>query len=135
MANQVSELFDAAIWREVPGFESATDITYHRHISLGMVRIAFNRPEVRNAFRPKTVDELAADARRAAGTAAAEGYGRVGGLGVRVNAYAGCLFTGTRWRESQRDDTGCVDGEALPGAVGGLTELGGIGPFEQDGLD
>jgi naphthoate synthase len=52
-------LFDAAIWREVPGFESATDITYHRHISLGMVRIAFNRPEVRNAFRPKTVDELA----------------------------------------------------------------------------
>ena len=59
MANQVSELFDAAIWREVPGFESVTDITYHRHISLGMVRIAFNRPEVRNAFRPKTVDELA----------------------------------------------------------------------------
>ena len=52
-------MFDAAIWREVPGFESATDITYHRHISLGMVRIAFNRPEVRNAFRPKTVDELA----------------------------------------------------------------------------
>jgi naphthoate synthase len=60
MANQVSELFDAAIWREVPGFESATDITYHRHATLGMVRIAFNRPEVRNAFRPKTVDELAA---------------------------------------------------------------------------
>ena len=51
-------MFDAAIWREVPGFESATDITYHRHVSLGMVRIAFNRPEVRNAFRPKTVDEL-----------------------------------------------------------------------------
>jgi len=60
MANQVSELFDAAIWRDVPGFESATDVTYHRHQSLGMVRIAFNRPEVRNAFRPKTVDELAA---------------------------------------------------------------------------
>lgn len=60
MSNQVSELFDAAIWREVPGFESLSDITYHRHVSLGMVRIAFNRPEVRNAFRPKTVDELAA---------------------------------------------------------------------------
>jgi naphthoate synthase len=60
MANQVSELFDAAIWREVPGFESLTDVTYHRHETLGMVRIAFNRPEVRNAFRPKTVDELAA---------------------------------------------------------------------------
>lgn len=60
MANQVSELFDAAIWREVPGFEALTDITYHRHFELGMVRIAFNRPEVRNAFRPKTIDELAA---------------------------------------------------------------------------
>jgi naphthoate synthase len=60
MSNQVSELFDAAIWREVAGFEALTDITYHRHVSLGIVRIAFNRPEVRNAFRPKTVDELAA---------------------------------------------------------------------------
>jgi len=60
MANQVSELFDASIWRQVPGFEKQTDITYHQHNSLGVVRIAFNRPEVRNAFRPKTVDELAA---------------------------------------------------------------------------
>ena len=60
MSNQVSELFDAAIWQDVAGFEALTDITYHRHVSLGMVRIAFNRPEVRNAFRPKTVDELAA---------------------------------------------------------------------------
>ena len=58
MSNPVSELFDAAIWQEVPGFEALTDITYHRHNSLGMVRIAFNRPEVRNAFRPQTVDEL-----------------------------------------------------------------------------
>lgn len=60
MANQVSELFDASIWHQVPGFEKQTDITYHQHNSLGVVRIAFNRPEVRNAFRPKTVDELAA---------------------------------------------------------------------------
>jgi naphthoate synthase len=60
MANPVSELFDASIWREVPGFENQTDISYHQHISLGVVRVAFNRPEVRNAFRPKTVDELAA---------------------------------------------------------------------------
>ena len=58
MSKQVSELFDAAIWHEVPGFEALSDITYHRHNSLGMVRIAFNRPEVRNAFRPQTVDEL-----------------------------------------------------------------------------
>ena len=60
MANQVSELFDASIWQQVPGFEKQTDITYHQHNSMGVVRIAFNRPEVRNAFRPKTVDELAA---------------------------------------------------------------------------
>jgi naphthoate synthase len=58
MANQVSEIFDAQLWREVQGFEQLTDITYHRHVSLGVVRIAFNRPEVRNAFRPQTVDEL-----------------------------------------------------------------------------
>ena len=58
MASKVSELFDEQIWREVPGFEQLEDITYHQHVSLGIVRIAFNRPEVRNAFRPKTVDEL-----------------------------------------------------------------------------
>jgi len=58
MANQVSEIFDAQLWREVEGFSQLSDITYHRHVSLGAVRIAFNRPEVRNAFRPQTVDEL-----------------------------------------------------------------------------
>jgi naphthoate synthase len=60
MANPVSELFDAAIWQQVAGFENQTDITYHQHVSMGVVRVAFNRPEIRNAFRPKTVDELAA---------------------------------------------------------------------------
>jgi naphthoate synthase len=58
MTKQVSEIFDSSIWREVPGFDSLEDITYHKHNELGIVRIAFNRPEVRNAFRPKTVDEL-----------------------------------------------------------------------------
>jgi naphthoate synthase len=53
----VSEIFDAAAWTEVPGFDFA-DITYHRALSSGTVRVAFNRPEVRNAFRPGTVDEL-----------------------------------------------------------------------------
>jgi naphthoate synthase len=65
MANQVSELFDASIWHEVPGFGELTDITYHKHNTLGIVRIAFDRPEVRNAFRPKTVDELVAALRHA----------------------------------------------------------------------
>ena len=58
MANQVSEIFDATVWKDVAGFDALTDITYHRHVSLGAVRVAFNRPEVRNAFRPQTVDEL-----------------------------------------------------------------------------
>ncbi|MEM9073193.1 MAG: 1,4-dihydroxy-2-naphthoyl-CoA synthase [Myxococcota bacterium] len=54
----VSEIFDAALWEPVKGFEGLTDITYHRAKAHGTVRIAFNRPEVRNAFRPHTVDEL-----------------------------------------------------------------------------
>ncbi|MEK9907530.1 MAG: 1,4-dihydroxy-2-naphthoyl-CoA synthase [Aquiluna sp.] len=49
--------FDKAQWKPVAGFE-LTDISYHRHVSLGVVRIGFSRPEVRNAFRPQTVDEL-----------------------------------------------------------------------------
>ncbi|MFP6664500.1 MAG: 1,4-dihydroxy-2-naphthoyl-CoA synthase [Deltaproteobacteria bacterium] len=53
----VSEIFDPTRWRAVPGFDFQ-DITYHRAVEQGTVRIAFDRPEVRNAFRPKTVDEL-----------------------------------------------------------------------------
>ncbi|MFG1906699.1 1,4-dihydroxy-2-naphthoyl-CoA synthase [Kribbella sp. NPDC048928] len=53
----VSEIFDPSAWKQVDGFE-LTDITYHRAVDAGVVRIAFNRPEVRNAFRPQTVDEL-----------------------------------------------------------------------------
>jgi naphthoate synthase len=53
----VSELFDPGAWKEVKGF-GFTDITYHRAVDHGTVRVAFNRPEVRNAFRPHTVDEL-----------------------------------------------------------------------------
>ncbi|MDC4233535.1 1,4-dihydroxy-2-naphthoyl-CoA synthase [Actinomyces sp. B33] len=66
----VSDTFDPARWREVDGFD-LTDITYHRGVSRGresdgrpagadlpVVRIAFDRPDIRNAFRPHTVDEL-----------------------------------------------------------------------------
>ncbi len=53
----VSQLFDTNRWKEVEGFDF-TDITYHRAVDQGTVRIAFNRPEVLNAFRPHTVDEL-----------------------------------------------------------------------------
>jgi naphthoate synthase len=59
----VSEIFDPSAWAAVPGFD-LTDITYHRAVdpdggkAPGVVRVAFDRPEVRNAFRPHTVDEL-----------------------------------------------------------------------------
>ncbi|GAB3491258.1 1,4-dihydroxy-2-naphthoyl-CoA synthase [Flexivirga lutea] len=59
--SQVSEIFDQSAWQPVEGFDF-TDITYHRCVrpgpERGTVRIAFDRPEVRNAFRPHTVDEL-----------------------------------------------------------------------------
>jgi naphthoate synthase len=57
VADSPSELFDPGAWRQVPGFDFV-DITYHRAVETGAVRIAFDRPEVRNAFRPGTVDEL-----------------------------------------------------------------------------
>ena len=53
----VSALFDPGAWQPVDGFD-LTDITYHRAVDVGVVRVAFDRPEVRNAFRPHTVDEL-----------------------------------------------------------------------------
>lgn len=63
---KVSETFDPTKWRTIKGFEDLTDITYHRGVErngdterdLPVVRVAFHRPEVRNAFRPHTVDEL-----------------------------------------------------------------------------
>jgi naphthoate synthase len=54
----VSETFDPDAWDDVPGFDDLTDITYHRARAHGTVRIAFDRPDVLNAFRPHTVDEL-----------------------------------------------------------------------------
>ena len=57
----MAETFDPRAWRRVEGLELG-DITYHRAVGAGpasgVVRIAFDRPEVRNAFRPQTVDEL-----------------------------------------------------------------------------
>jgi naphthoate synthase len=53
----VSRIFDPDRWDPVPGFDF-DDITYHRAKDVGAVRVAFDRPECRNAFRPQTVDEL-----------------------------------------------------------------------------
>jgi naphthoate synthase len=66
LPTRVSETFDPWRWRDVAGFEDLTDLTYHRGVvrrdgdvrDLPVVRVAFHRPEVRNAFRPHTVDEL-----------------------------------------------------------------------------
>ena len=53
----VSDIFDPSRWREIDGFKFRV-VTYHRAIGQGTVRIAFDRPDIRNAFRPNTVDEL-----------------------------------------------------------------------------
>ena len=67
LPKQVSEIFDPTKWRDITGFEDLTDVTYHRAVSRDengnctdkpIVRVAINRPELRNAFRPHTVDEL-----------------------------------------------------------------------------
>ncbi len=54
----VSDLFDPAEWTLAPGAGEYTDITAHVSNDGRIARIAFDRPEVRNAFRPHTVDEL-----------------------------------------------------------------------------
>ena len=58
MTASVSDIFDPSAWHDVAGFEGLTDVTYHHDLTGRIARLAFNRPEVRNAFRPRTVDEL-----------------------------------------------------------------------------
>jgi naphthoate synthase len=58
MTERVSEIFDETKWMDVAGFGALTDLTYHHSLDGRIARVAFNRPEVRNAFRPHTVDEL-----------------------------------------------------------------------------
>ena len=55
----VSELFDPAQWADAAVAADFTDVTAHRSTDGRIARIAIDRPEVRNAFRPRTVDELA----------------------------------------------------------------------------
>jgi naphthoate synthase len=58
MTSKPSELFDQTLWHSVEGFSHLSDVTYHQSADGHIARVAFNRPEVRNAFRPQTVDEL-----------------------------------------------------------------------------
>ncbi|MDZ7702568.1 MAG: 1,4-dihydroxy-2-naphthoyl-CoA synthase [Halobacteriales archaeon] len=52
-----SAIMDEERWEPVAGFD-LDDVTYHRSTDGRTVRVAFDRPEVRNAFRPGTVDAL-----------------------------------------------------------------------------
>lgn len=116
MANQVSEIFDAQLWREVQGFEQLTDITYHRHVSLGVVRIAFNRPEVRNAFRPQTVDELNRTLLHAA-EASDVGVVLLTGNGPSAKDGGWAFSSGGDQRVRGRDGYEYKDGEASTGRL------------------
>jgi naphthoate synthase len=50
---KTEDLMKLADWQPVKDYE---DITYHK--AEGIARIAFDRPDIRNAFRPKTIDEM-----------------------------------------------------------------------------
>ncbi|AGN02918.1 naphthoate synthase [Salinarchaeum sp. Harcht-Bsk1] len=54
-----SAIMDDSRWEAIEELD-LQDVTYHRATDVGAVRIAFDRPDVRNAFRPRTVDELSA---------------------------------------------------------------------------
>lgn len=55
---QVSDIFNATHWTSLTEEFSFQDITFHKTKDEKTLRIAINRPERRNAFRPETVDEL-----------------------------------------------------------------------------
>ncbi len=48
-----ADLMKLTEWEQAKAYE---DISYHK--SEGIARIAFDRPDIRNAFRPKTIDEM-----------------------------------------------------------------------------
>ncbi len=60
MNSQTGQIFDPKQWEAIGLANSFDDVTYHQHVDGGIVRIAINRPDIRNAFRPQTVDELLA---------------------------------------------------------------------------
>jgi len=91
----VSDTFDPQAWEVVPGFEDLTDLTYHRAKAHGTVRIAFDRPDVLNAFRPHTIDELLRTAEHA-----------------RMSADVGCvLLTGNGPSEKNGKHAFCTGGD------------------------
>ncbi len=92
-------------WKEVKRYQ---DITYHK--ADGVARIAFNRPEVRNAFRPETLLEMQ-EAFRDAGEDVSVGVVFLTGNGPAEDGkYAFCSGGDQRIR----GDAGYVGGDGLP---------------------
>ncbi|MDR1449802.1 MAG: 1,4-dihydroxy-2-naphthoyl-CoA synthase [Propionibacteriaceae bacterium] len=130
--------FRPADWAPVPGFEF-TDLTYHRAIAQPVVRIAFDRPEVRNAFRPHTVDELIAALDHARVSADIGcvlltgngpspkdgGWAFCSGGDQRIRGKAGYEYAPAA---AATDDTGGSDGR--PGGFGDTPSRAGSGPAD-----
>ena len=113
----MSEIFDPEAWRPVPGFDDLSDVTYHRAADQGTVRIAFDRPEVRNAFRPHTVDELARCLDHA-----------------RMSSDVGCvLLTGNGPSQKDGGWAFCSGGDQRIRGASGYQYEGGDGPTGADG--
>ena len=114
MSEQVSEIFDASQWKSVAGFEDLTDLTYHHDVSGRIARIAFDRPEVRNAFRPRTVDELFA-ALEDARTNSKIGVVLLTGNGPSAKDGGWAFCSGGDQRIRGRDGYKYADGETASG--------------------
>jgi len=92
-------------WREVKEYQ---DITYQK--ADGVARIAFNRPEVRNAFRPETLHELL-EAFRDAGEDTRIGVVLLTGNGpAKDGKYAFCSGGDQR----VRGDAGYIGSDGVP---------------------
>ena len=119
LPERVSETFDPHRWRTVDGFEGLRDVTYHRAVArddggaardLPWVRVAFDRPEVRNAFRPHTVDELLAVLDHAR-TSSDVGVVLLGGNGPSPKDGGWAFCSGGDQRIRGRDGYRYADGE------------------------
>ena len=124
---EAGQPFDASRWAAVPGFDDLTDVTYHRAVGdpggRGTVRIAIDRPEVRNAFRPHTVDELLRtldDARRSPDVACVLLTGN--GPSPKDGGWAFC--SGGDQRIRGRDGYLAEDGAGSPADAAGAAHLG-----------
>ena len=128
----VSALFDASTWEPVPGFDF-TDITYHRALAGGVVRVAFHRPEVRNAFRPHTVDELCT-ALEHARTSSGVGVVLLTGNGPSPKDGGWAFCSGGDQRVRGRDGYKYQEGEGGTAGPADLARLGRLHIWEAQRL-